>query len=110
MPWILLLLGALFTGIGFVVTEKNAKYLLAGYNTLAEKEREKIDLSAFLVFFRRFHIFLGLSFVLLGTGIFLTADALAVKMFISLYPLLAYLFFAWKSQNYRTGTHPGNNK
>ena len=31
----------LFTAIGFVVTEKNAKYLLAGYNTMSKKIEPK---------------------------------------------------------------------
>ena len=66
MQFFILILGAFFAGIGFLIHEGNAKYLLAGYNTMGESERKKVDLSRFIPYFRRFHIFLGASFTVLG--------------------------------------------
>jgi hypothetical protein len=34
----------LFVAIGFIVDEKNAKYLLSGYNTMNEEDRQKVDI------------------------------------------------------------------
>lgn len=44
----------LFIGIAYLLNENNAKYLLAGYNTMSKEEREKVDLSNFLNFGRFF--------------------------------------------------------
>ena len=39
----------LFIGIAYLLNENNAKYLLAGYNTMSKEEREKVDLPNFLI-------------------------------------------------------------
>ena len=44
-PLAITLINLLFVGIGFTITEKNAPYLLAGYNTMSKEERKQIDLS-----------------------------------------------------------------
>ena len=98
MLWLLLGLGAFFFGIGFLVNAGNAKYLLAGYNTMSEVERKNIDLSLFLPYFRRFHWFLGVSFVVLGWGFYWAGGDVAASVFVSLYPLVAYLYFMWRSR------------
>ena len=36
---------AVFIGVAYGVNEKNAKLLLAGYNTMSEQERKNFDLS-----------------------------------------------------------------
>ncbi len=48
MLYVIIGLGLLFIGIGFLITEKNAKYLLSGYNTLSQKEQEKVALGPYL--------------------------------------------------------------
>ena len=51
--------GLLFIAVGFILTENNAKTLLAGYNTMSDEERQKVDIVAFLKYFRKFHVFPG---------------------------------------------------
>ena len=41
MIYVIIGMSVLFVAIGFLVTERNAKYLLAGYNTMSEEERKK---------------------------------------------------------------------
>ena len=55
----IIIISSLFTGIAFIVTESNAKYLLSGYNTMSEKERENFDIKSFVPYFRKFHLVLG---------------------------------------------------
>lgn len=98
MLWLLLGLGAFFVGIGFLVHAGNAKYLLAGYNTMSEAEQKKVDLSLFLPYFRHFHWFLGVSFVVLGLGLYRVGGDVAASVFVSLYPLVAYMYFMWRSR------------
>ncbi|GAA4409902.1 hypothetical protein GCM10023187_33850 [Nibrella viscosa] len=45
MIYVLLGISLLFIAIGFAVTESNARYLLAGYNTLNEAERQQVDIN-----------------------------------------------------------------
>ncbi len=89
----------LFVLIAFTLTESNASYLLAGYNTLPEEEKKKFNLSAYVPYFRRFHIFLGISFFLFGLLVnFVNENAGGV--FVGVYPVLAYLCFIYSSQKY----------
>ena len=37
----------IFLGIAFGINKKNAKYLLAGYNTMSMEQREKFDIEGF---------------------------------------------------------------
>ena len=39
---------------GYIVNEKNADYLLAGYNTMSKEEKIRFDLINYLKFFRKF--------------------------------------------------------
>ena len=49
-----------FIIIAYTINEKNAKYLLSGYNTMSKEEQEKFDLKNYLIFFRKFFINLGI--------------------------------------------------
>lgn len=87
----------LFVSIGFLVTERNARYLLAGYNTMRPEEREAFDIRAYLPVFRRFHLFLGISTFVFGFLLVRLAGENAGGIFLGVYPVLAYLVFAWRS-------------
>ena len=39
---------------GYIVNEKNADVLLAGYNTMSKEEKNRFDLINYLKFFRKF--------------------------------------------------------
>ena len=50
---------------GYIITENNADSLLAGFNTMSKKEKEKFDLKGYLGFFKKFMLSVGVySFVI----------------------------------------------
>jgi hypothetical protein len=109
MIWILTGMSLLFVAIGFIVTEKNAGSFLAGYNSLTKEEQARIDIRSYLTFFRKFHVFLGISLGAIG----LIANSLSGKnasgIFMVVYPVLAYTWFAWKSNTIPKALHPKFN-
>ena len=90
-------LSLVFVAIGFIVTESNAKYLLSGYNSMSEEDRKKVDLHSYLQKFKKFHVGLGLSFLIIGSAILYGIGQHAVGIFIVGYPILAYLYFFWRT-------------
>ena len=102
-------MGLLFVAIGFIVTETNAKYLLSGYNTMSEEERKKVDIKSFIPYFRKFHIVLGISFLVLGFGLYLINKNIA-GIFLAIYPILAYLYLAITSSKFTGGLHTKSSK
>ena len=46
----------IFLGIAFGINKKNAKYLLAGYNTMSKEQQEKFDIDGFLKFFKNYFL------------------------------------------------------
>lgn len=112
MIYVIIGMGVLFVAIGFLVTERNARYLLAGYNTMSEEERKKVDLVAYLPFFRKFHLFLGFSYMILGVALDKFAGPGAAGIFMGVYPILAYMYFIWAGNKYYKGggKTAGDNK
>lgn len=100
MIYVIAGISALFVAIGFILTEKNAKYLLSGYNTLSEAERGELDLPAYLRFYRRFHFFLGASTLVAGSALVLLGGANAGGIFLTCYPIAAYIYFIRKGSAY----------
>lgn len=94
----------LFIAIGFIVTKSNAKYLLAGYNTMSEEERKKVDIKAYIPYFRKFHVFLGISFFAFGTLLTYFINENATGIFLGTYPILAYIYFIVTSAKYFNGS------
>ena len=82
---------------GLAVTQKSAKYLLAGYNTMSKEDRGKVDLKSYLHRFRRFHIYLGVSLLSIGAILTLFISENAAGIFLGVYPVLAYIYFLWSS-------------
>lgn len=100
MIFVILFLGFLFLGIGFLLTVRNASSLLAGYNTMSEAERRSFDLEGYVPFFRRFHRWLGLSFLSGALLLHYFGDVDAAGVFVGVYPILAYIYFLWASRRF----------
>ena len=49
-----------FIGIAYGVNQDNAKYLLAGYNTMSKEKQESFDIKNYLKFFKKFFINLAI--------------------------------------------------
>lgn len=110
MIYVIIGLGLLFMAIGFMVTEKNAKYLLAGYNTMKEEDRKKVDIKGYLQYFKKFHIYLGVSFTVLGVILAYFVSENAGGIFLAVYPILAYIYFFLTSSKYAKELSKKGNK
>jgi hypothetical protein len=97
---LILILSSILIAIAFIVTENNAKYLLSGYNTMPEAERQNFDIKSYIPFFRNFHIFLGVSLLILSTLLFYFVNPDWCGIFLGTYPILAYVYFVWKSNQF----------
>jgi len=104
---VLVVLSVMFISIGYILTENNSKYYLTGYWNLSEKEREKVDLKNFLVFFKRFHVLFGLSILLIGLLLLFCVSKKSVGIFLAVFPIIGYTYFYfgqkkfWKGLNNR---------
>lgn len=103
-----LLLSSIFIAVAFIVNKNNAKYLLSGYNTMSKEERITFDIKSYISFFRKFHIFLGLSLLFVSLIIFYFVNSDWSGIFIVLYPLMAYVFFIWKGKRFSTNKNQKN--
>lgn len=97
---LIFILSAVFFGLGFLITEKNAPYLLSGYNTMSVKEKENFDLKAYLILFKKFHIYLGLSMLVLSSLIYFFIDVDFSFLFLVVYILFAYVYLFWKGNEF----------
>lgn len=110
MIYILIGMSLFFIAIGFIVTENNAKYLLSGYNTMKEEDRQKFDIKNYILYFRKFHLFLGISFLVLGLLITYFINEEVGGIFLGVYPILAYCYFAWSSRKFYANVNSKGNK
>jgi len=96
------ILSLLFICIGFVINTNNACFLLSGYNILSEAEQKNFNLIAYVAYFRRFHVFLGVSLFIVGVVLYYYVDPSWSGVFMTTYPLFAYMCFMWQSNAYWT--------
>jgi len=96
-------LSLIFVVIGYIATEKNAKYLLSGYNTMSENERNDFDLESFIPAFRKFHLILGASILVVGSALSLLISETAAGVFMAVYPIIAYIWFLVFGKKYYKG-------
>jgi len=106
MIYIISGLSILFFVLSFVLTENNAKYILSGYNTMSEEERKKVDLKSVIQSYKSFHIFLAISFFVLGILIYKFMGEAATAMFLGIYPILAYTVFVFRSKDSLINANP----
>ncbi|TDE13670.1 DUF3784 domain-containing protein [Dyadobacter psychrotolerans] len=103
MIYVAFFLSLVFYSLGFIVTKNNAKYILSGYNTMSETERAKIDIDSYLRFFKRFHIFLGIS-LFVGTVLIGFFNNNRASMFMTTYPLIAYAWMVFQGKSFYKGS------
>ena len=88
--------------IGFGINKVNAKYLLAGYNTMSPEKKQNFDIEKYLEFFnpffKRLSIYPPLTFVLLY--IFLEGEKLILVW--SLSQILPFIWFMIKSLRFQS--------
>ena len=59
MVLLISILSLIFIGIGTLITEKNAAYLLSGYNTMSKEKQEQVDLKELLRFSKKLPLSTG---------------------------------------------------
>ncbi len=96
-------LSVFFLFIGLFVTESNARYLLAGYNTMNDAERSLFDISGYINNFRKFHIILAISFLLASWSLHYVFGDSVSGFFLIVYPILSYIYFLFNSQKFQIG-------
>ncbi len=109
MIYLLIFISLTFIAIGWFVTEKNAQYLLSGYNRMSEKERSNIDQTSYIPYFKRFNILLGLSYLIIGLVLF-QINKMAAGIFLIVYPILGYIYFTIASSRFSGGLKTKANK
>lgn len=96
-------MSALFIGLAFLINEKNAEYLLSGYNTMSKADREQFDIVGYLKIFKRFHIILGAT-LLPGVLLIQLINETAASTFMMMYVLGGYLFFMIRTRSFSMNT------
>lgn len=110
MIYVLIVMSLFFIALGFIVTENNAKNLLSGYNTMKEEDREKFDIKSYIPYFRKFHILLGISFLVFGLLLYYAVNEEAAGLFLGVYPILGYIYFIWSSRKFSKNVKTKWNK
>lgn len=99
----LIAISVLFLAMPFIVTERSAPYLLSGYNMLSRAEQQKVDITSYLVVFKKFHFFLGSSCLGFGLAIYFFAGPTWMMLFFVLFPLAAYFCFLVGTMRFFSG-------
>ena len=87
-----------YLAVAFVITPANARYLLAGYNTMSEEKQQAFDIDRYLAvffkpFFKKLAFFPPLSLLAL-TGFLESGEAIILWSIIQSLP---FLWFLWRS-------------
>ncbi|MDA8889578.1 DUF3784 domain-containing protein [Cyclobacteriaceae bacterium] len=94
-----------FLGIPYLINESNAKYYLAGYNTLSEEDRDNYDLKGYLVFQKKFltqySLTTAFSFIISYFN-FVTSIALIIYVIALLIPLPYFIVQGNKFKHRKT--------
>lgn len=96
----LIFVNIIFLAIAKYISTENAKFFLAGYNTMSEKERNNFDLVSYLKFFKSFFIKLTFysTLIFAVTYFFYDEEIAAIAWCLSL--TVPWPYFIIKSQKY----------
>ena len=87
-----------YIAVAFVITPANARYLLAGYNTMSEEKRRAFNIDGYLTdffkpFFKKLTLFPPLSLLAL-TALLESKEAIILWSIIQSLP---FVWFLWRS-------------
>ena len=86
--------------MSFILTENNAKYLLAGYNTLSTEEQKKVDIKGLIVHCKRFFVFLGIILILIGLTVNYYLPENYAGLIVSIYIVVACIYLVITSRKF----------
>ena len=91
----------LYLLIGFGINKDNAKYLLAGYNTMNQEEQDKFDIDGYLNFLKPFFKKLALYPPITYAFCILAIKGDIIETVWGIIQLLPFLLFIKKSNNFK---------
>ncbi|MDR2275520.1 MAG: DUF3784 domain-containing protein [Sphingobacterium sp.] len=95
--------------MAIVVNEKNARYILAGYNSMPSIERRQFELKKFLKFFKNYLLILAVSYLVIGSILFQIFDNANIGILFSvLYPIFGFFLLIYRSLSYYRNTSKTN--
>lgn len=77
---------------------------------MSEEKQKQVDLKSYIPYFRNFHVFLGLSFTLIALILYFFVNEMILGIFITTYPILAYMYFIWNTRNFSVGANKNAHK
>ncbi|WP_426791872.1 DUF3784 domain-containing protein [Sphingobacterium sp. WOUb80] len=87
--------------MAIVVNEKNARYILAGYNSMSEIEKHQFELVKFLKFFKNYLLILAVSYIVIGFILIKMFDNANIGIVFSvLYPFFGFFLLIYRSLSY----------
>ena len=90
-----------FIGVAFLVNEKNAKYLLSGYNTMSKEEQESFDLKNYLIFFKKFFINLAIYSSLIYITSYIVFEEATAAIIYCISILAPFPYFIYKGNKFK---------
>ena len=95
------LMTLLYLLIGFGINKDNAKYLLAGYNTMNQEEQDRFDIEEYISFLKPFFKKLSLYPPITYALCSLALKGVKVETVWGIIQLLPFLLFIKKSNNFK---------
>ena len=96
----IIIVNIILIGCAFLINPENAKYLLAGYNTMSEKEKKKFDIISYIKFMRSFFIKISVYSSLLYLVAYLLYDQDTTLIIWTISLIIPWPIFIIKSQNF----------
>ena len=90
----------IFIAFALGLNKKNAKYLLSGYNTMSEKERENFDIVNYLILFKKFFLILAGSSTIVFTLLINLLNAKIAVIAYSSYLIIMLIWFVFKGNKF----------
>ena len=96
----ILFMSLLYLAIGYGINKDNAKYLIAGYNTMESERQEKFDIEGYLNFFKPFFKKLSLfPPITYGICYLVFAGDIIINVW-SFLQIAPFIFFMFRSRGY----------
>ena len=96
----ILFMSLLYLAIGYGINKDNAKYLIAGYNTMGPERQEKFDIEGYLNFFKPFFKKLSLfPPITYGICYLVFAEDIIINVW-SFLQIAPFIFFIFRSRGY----------
>ena len=94
------LVSLLYLAIGSFINRNNARYLLAGYNTMSEEKRKKFPIDSYLVFFKKFFTRMSIFSLLSALLFHLIFEVETAVMIWAIFQIISYVYFVFQGLKY----------